>query len=548
MKTLTHILIAIFFSLLSVDVSAAEGDVIIVNYKGATAEVTIPGTAAVVSSVNGADVVLLSTTTNEEYVYKLTGSTTNGSFAIKGNYKMKLELAGVSIISSNNAAITVECGKRIDVLVDEGTTNTITDAAGGTHKAAMYFSGHPEFDGSGVLNVSGMTGHAICAKEYLKLKKTAGTINILSAANDGIHCGKGKPDNEHRYFQINGGILNINNVKGDCIDSDDYGTMNIKGGVINANVTAVEGVGLKCDSVIYMSDGVVNVSVTGSKGEGMRACYNAILSGGMIQMTVTGSGAKGIKGKDRASGMVLDGGYLTFDGTECDIDVSCNDIKAADGTVTTNARAVSADRDIYRKDGEINIKAYGKIESAYHADGTEYVTGGNVTIARAPWVFSCEKFRHDMSVVYLLKKNGNKVTDYSRYVVGAFIGSTCVGVAASDNYIRVHSGSTSQNGIMFKVFDYQTQTECSLKSNTTVKFLASNMIGTFSDPIILSFEAEETLLGDVNEDGFVNVGDVNALTNMITGKATSKSTGDVNSDSSVNISDVSALIRLLLGN
>lgn len=546
MKTLAHFFIIIILSVFSVDAFATEGDIITVNYKGATAEVKIPTTAAVMATVNGADVVLLSATNAEEYVYKLTGSTTNGSLSIRASYKMKIELAGVSITSSDKAAISVDCGKRIDVIVDEGTVNTLVDGVAGVHKGAMYFSGHPEFDGAGVLNVSGRTGHAIYAKEYLKLKKTAGTINILTAVGDGIHCGKGKPDNEHRYFQINGGVLNINGVQGDCIDSDDYGIMSIKGGVINANVTAAESVGLKCDSVIYMSDGIVNINVESSRGEGMRACYNAILSGGVIQMTVEGNGAKGIKGKKRSNGMVLEGGYITFAGTECNIDVSCNDIKATDGTVETNARAVSADNDIYRNAGEITIKAYGNIENPYHTDGTEHVLGGNINISRAPWVFSCEKYRHDMSVVIQLRKNGVDVDDDTRYVVGAFSGTTCIGVA-SDNYIRVHSNSTSQSSVTFKVYDYLTAKEYSLTSSLAVKFSASNMVGSYSQPVVLSFQAADTLLGDVNEDGYVNVADVYALVNMITGKAVSKALGDINADSVVNIADVGLLINLLNG-
>ena len=58
----------------------------------------------------------------------------------------------------------------------------------------------------------------------------------------------------------------------------------------------------------------------------------------------------------------------------------------------------------------------------------------------------------------------------------------------------------------------------------------------------------ETLPGDVNDDGKVNVSDVSALINMILGIQTmDESKGDVNGDGRVNVSDVTALINIILG-
>lgn len=54
------------------------------------------------------------------------------------------------------------------------------------------------------------------------------------------------------------------------------------------------------------------------------------------------------------------------------------------------------------------------------------------------------------------------------------------------------------------------------------------------------------LRGDVNEDGEVNVADVNALIDVILGGASSGQACDVNRDEEVNIADVNALIELIL--
>ena len=53
------------------------------------------------------------------------------------------------------------------------------------------------------------------------------------------------------------------------------------------------------------------------------------------------------------------------------------------------------------------------------------------------------------------------------------------------------------------------------------------------------------LTGDVNDDGEVNIADVNALIDMIL-SGTYGSRGDVNSDGEVNIGDVNALIDIIL--
>ena len=52
--------------------------------------------------------------------------------------------------------------------------------------------------------------------------------------------------------------------------------------------------------------------------------------------------------------------------------------------------------------------------------------------------------------------------------------------------------------------------------------------------------------GDVNNDGEVNIADVNTLIDMILSGDTSSS-GDVDKDNEVGISDVNALIDIILG-
>lgn len=521
---------------------------ILVNYSGETATVTIPdGITDVLYTINGAHVSFVSTTQSAEYTYKLTGQTDNGGLNITGNYKLTLKLAGVSITNKQGEAIDIECGKRIAVVLDNGTQNTLTDCAGGSHKAAMYFTGHPEFEGGGTLNVTGKTGHAISAKEYLTLKKTTGTINILGAVKDGIHCGKGKVKNENNYFQISGGVVNIDNVGSDCIDADDYGRVNVKGGVLNLNVRNDFSDGIKCDSVFNMTGGTVNILLEGNDAHGIRSNYSSLFAGGKVAITVKGNGSKAIKGKSVASGAVMGGSTLTFDGTDAEIMLCCDDI-IIDGEISKNTRGIGSDLDIIYNSGIINIYAYGNIENALKADGMLTINGSDLNVYRAPWQFCKSDYQYDMTSYVRLKIANNLVkSNYSNYAIGAFVGGECVGVAIpceddDAGYLRIYSNSTANDKITFAVYDYVNNKYIPIK--TTTSFKNSSAIGTEASPFILE---AQTSNGDVNGDGYVNIADVAALVNIILGKAPDTyNAADVNNDTKINIADIDELVGILL--
>lgn len=342
-------------------------------YDGTTATVTIPSSVSGVTCSSGTSshVVLTSTDKSTEYLYRVTGSSTDGSLTINGQYKLSLQLAGVTLTSGKGAAIDVECGKRIDVILKDGTTNTLADYASGSQKAAFYTKGHVEFKGGGTLNVTGNAKHAICAKEYLLLKASVGAINVLGAVSDGIHCGKGEAANEHNYFQMNGGKVNISNCGSDCIDSDDYGCIKIKGGELTLGITQTDGAGLKADSIFTMTGGTVDLTVAGVESEGIRCSYNAVFKGGTVKGNVTADGARGIRGKvvTKVTGTVRNGGNVTFSGTDVNLTVS-----GGTSTNSTECYGIKVDKTLTQTAGDISITVSGdanKIKA-----GTDTWTGG----------------------------------------------------------------------------------------------------------------------------------------------------------------------------
>lgn len=343
-------------------------------YNGTTATVTIPSSMSGVTCSSGTSshVVLKSTNTSTEYLYRVSGSSTNGSLTITGSYKLSVELAGVTLTSGKGAAIDIECGKRIDVLLKDGTTNTLTDYAGGSQKGAFYTKGHAEFKGNGTLNVTGLAKHAICTKEYLLLKASVGTINVLGAVSDGIHCGKGEKATEHNYFQMNGGTLNISGCGSDCIDSDDFGCIKIKGGELTLDINQADGIGLKADSIFTMTGGTVNLNVAGVGSEGIRSSYNAYFKNGTVKGNVSAGGAKGIRGKSvtKITGTVLNGGNVYFSGTNVDLNVSGG--LSSDGSVCCG---IKVDKVLDQSAGDLTVTVSNNDANAI-TSGTDNWTGG----------------------------------------------------------------------------------------------------------------------------------------------------------------------------
>lgn len=295
-----------------------------VTFNGTKAEVCIPQQANGVSCTSGTnpDVTLtLDDAVTKEYIYRVKGSSSSGSLTINSNHKLTLLLAGVDITSTSDLpAMHINCGKRISVILQENTENNFADSPQNGKRGAFYTKGHLEFQGKGTLNIRGNARHALCAKEYIQLKKSTGTINILGAVKDGIHCGKGQEESDQNYFKMNGGTLSFQNVGSDLIDCDDYGCAYINGGTLNLSVESSDGKGLKADSMIYVSDGTINLDVKGTSAIGIQSNYEAYFSGGTIRGTVRGYKANGIKGNNsKGSFTVLNGGNLYFSGSKINL-------------------------------------------------------------------------------------------------------------------------------------------------------------------------------------------------------------------------------------
>ena len=269
------------YSLSSVD-SITIVKTVAIQWNGSTAQVNIPDAAKkdVQVSVNGGHVTITNNNVSEEMEFVLAGESTNGSLTYNGQYKAKFHLNGLNLTSATGGALDIQCGKRIDLILTEGTQNSLADAKTGSQKAALYCKGHLEVQGGGSLSVTGNSKHAIGTKEYLLLKKNTGAINILGAASDALHVGQ--------YFQMNGGTVNIDantmadgiqvEATGDAADELN-GQVIIKGGTINATIAHEDCKGIK----------------NGGSEDKKVSCGNITVTGGTIKINANGNGSRGIQ-------------------------------------------------------------------------------------------------------------------------------------------------------------------------------------------------------------------------------------------------------------
>ena len=551
MKPFLKILSTLFF------LSAPAVAQVTINYTEDGATVNVPETVkGVVHSVTGTNVIIFSSNTTDELTYSVSGTCSDGSLSIRGSYKFTLELNGINLTNNHGgAAIYENCGKRVAVVIKEGTVNTLSDAATNTQKAALYFGGHPEFEGGGTLNVSGKARHAIVSKEYMELKANTGTINILEAVSDGIHCGKGKVNNEHNYFKMKGGTVNIANVGGDGIDADDFGTIHIKNGTLNISV-GDDSKALKADSILNISGGDINIYAKGADSDALRANYAVNISGGDIDIVLGGDGTKGIKSKCETASTVNNGGNVNISGGNISILALGNNFTDATGDVSKCVGA-SIDGNLNLTAGELHITTMGDEAKDLAVKGTETIADGTVFTTQSPWKVNPYDYLYDMTAYCIVKQNATTLDNYTNKAIGAFLGDQCIGIAIFDNntYGTMHlysNTATTDEPLTFRLYDYDTGNTYELTATEDVTFTSDANYGSPSEPIILTYRLNYP--GDANCDGQVDISDVVTVVNYVLSGSASDNTSfdhqnaDMNEDGNIDISDVVSIVNMILNN
>ena len=250
---------------------AADNHEVVVRYDGATTTVDVSEDVSqfITVDVNGADVTVeQDDEVADEITYRLMGQTDNGSFVHKGDFKITLSLEGLQLASQTGAAMQIKNGKRIAIVLKDGTENALTDKDGGDQKACMTVKGHCEFQGGGSLIINGRGKHALKSNEYVEVKATTGRLSLVSTVKDGIHTDE--------FVLVKGGMLDITTTGGGYWDDEDMktkapscinavGSVTILSGTLNLLSTGDGGKGVSSDSCFVMSGGSMTVRTQGRR-------------------------------------------------------------------------------------------------------------------------------------------------------------------------------------------------------------------------------------------------------------------------------------------
>ncbi len=407
---------------MTVDYTSVTDNTVEIGYNGSTATITVAGNVAQYLTITqeGAHIsIAQSDDLAQEITYTLSGTSSDGEFYMSGSYKATIELNGLTLTNVtpvySGAAVHIQNGKRINVKVINGTTNTLIDAESGSQKGCLYVKGHAEFKQNGTLNIVGNVKHGIKSGEYISVKNA--TINVTSAVGDGISC--------NEYFLMESGTINISGTGDDGLQCDldgdtstgmttnhedeDSGNIYIEGGTITINCTALAAKGIKSEGDIYISEEpAINVTTSGNgtwdeddletkAACGISADGNIDISGGTITLTSTGSGGKGMKcdGIMTISGgditVVTTGGLYYNDGTNenlnytGDTDQISNNYYSSPKGVKAGVKDTSGSTTTYSggmtiSGGDINVTTSGHNAEGIESKNYLNISGGEIYV------------------------------------------------------------------------------------------------------------------------------------------------------------------------
>lgn len=280
-----------------------------------------------------------SVTISAEGTYILSGTLTDGTITVNAGKddKVQLVLNGVSVTSSNSAALLVENADKVFVTLAEGTENVLASTGFDENSdvdAAVYAKDDIVFNGTGSLTVTSAK-HGILGKDDVKFASGTYTITAQGRgidAKDGVAIADGS-------FTI---VSQKDAIRSKNKDEAEKGYVMILGGTLDLTVG-----GGSANGAVHTDD-----MFTGGRGGWGAATAN----------TDTDS-MKGIKS---TGALTIAGGSLTIDAAD-DALHSDTDVTVYGGslTISTGDDAMHADSNLTINGGDINIlKSYEGLEAA----------------------------------------------------------------------------------------------------------------------------------------------------------------------------------------
>jgi hypothetical protein len=300
-------------------------------------DITLNGASITVNPAVNATVAGSKVTITSASTFRITGSLTDGQVIVNSTKgTVRLILNGVNIYCSNGPPIYIIDDKKTIIVLQAGTTNSVTDGTSyvleaGTDEpnAAIFSKKDLTIYGTGTLNVDANYNDAISSKDGIIIK--SGTI-IATSVDDGI---RGKD-----YLIVKDGNINLN-VGGDGLKSDDD------------NVTM---------GYVSIENGVINIVST---HDAISASTDLLIANGDFTLTTGGGSSAFISASDTAKGLK---------GSVCIIiDNGDFNINSADDTINTNGNITVNGGSFMLSTGD----------DGFHADTYLIINGGDISITKS---------------------------------------------------------------------------------------------------------------------------------------------------------------------
>lgn len=501
-----------------------ETDTLFIYYSDEVTTYSLPSNweQYVSVTVNGGAVNVVNTNETTEYVTVLIGTCSNGSFTYTGTYKTTIVLKGVELTNPSGEALDIECGKRINLELAEGTANKLCDGESGSQKAALYCKGHLEISKGGQLTVTGKKKHAIASKEYIEIKKTCGNIIIDAAVGDGIHAGQ--------YFQMNGGEVNISGVTGDGIQAEatttltdeNNGQLIVKGGTLDISLTGNDVSALKCDSILTISDGKIAITSTGDDVKAIKSNTDINITGGELNIKQSGSYLLTPISTD---------GSVTYDPSFTTSIKAEGNINIAGGTFVINntadgGRGLNADGNLNVTGGDLTVNANGQsgiLENNSSTSTTSYRVFVAIPTRTNQGGFPGGNTQY-WTNVYLYDSSNNQIAQLTNQTTLTVNNTTKTffyydfGTEISGTYYFMSDSYTSYSGIYnirsanFNISltgndAYYEISNTYSTSNGTRTFSISNVTSTWSSATTANAEGDTYKAACLKSDGNITVTD-----------------------------------------
>ena len=408
--------------------------VVAINYDGENVTIENPYENDGINIVCDGANVTVNALREDFIVYRLSGTSDNGSFRFYSKKKYKLEFDNLNLKATNGSAINIQSKKRgfVEIIGDCKLEDTETGYSSVNEsedsKGTFFSEGQLIFSGTGTLSVVGNEKHAIGNDDYIRWQEA--TLKILSAKKDAIHVNDMVIVNSGNIEIMSAGKNGIECEKGGIVFTGGKVKVNSENDAIKASY---EKVGDGINPYIIISNTIVDVKTTGTeKAHGICTESSVVINNNAsVDIEVNGNASKGIK----SGGLILVGSTVDDDDTYINIKVKGDYVVESDGVA--EPVGIKAGTSYEQKSGHVRIENNGKCGRGIAAAGNMELTKCKIYANLTGSYFTNDENADYNGYPKALKAKGEMSIDDTEIVIYSTEGK---GISVTGN-LNINSGN-----------------------------------------------------------------------------------------------------------